>query len=598
MVKFRMVDRRHPEVISNNDDWLKWRLTYEGGRPFIDAYLKKFSKRENTTDFDLRKQVTYNPAFSKAAVNDFKNAIYQRMSEIKRLDGPKTYQDAVNGKEGGVDKYGMSMNTFIGQKILPELLSMGRVGIMVDKEPPRGPLLSNTKNNRPYLYYYCAEDIWNWNFNVGMNGEFYCYNLLLRIDEYTYDDKTGLPIGEAQIFRHFWINKDGRVQVDDYTFNKEKEEDVIETTRYMNLTRIPFVMPALTSSLMRDIADIQIALLNIASSDVNYILKGNTPFYTEQYDQASANIYGKFGGNSSPILRADGSTKTATNVSTPNAGTIEAALTSLQEEIAVGGTSGRRYAKGTERPGFIAPPAEPLLASMEKQKQLKEEIRQLVNLGIANVKSQHASAESKGMDDRSMEAGLSSIGQELQWAENEIAKIWVLYEKSEPAVVNYPEKYDLKSDSDREDSAKSLKELKNAVPSKTFAKEIGKQMAHTLLSGKISNKVMEKIDQEVDAANYITSDAKEIQIDLEGGIVGPTTASTARGYDGESEVKAAEDYQQKRLEKIAISQAKGGGAARGLPDKTKGGGKLEKKNSQDPALNPTGGGSLTRGAGG
>ena len=52
----------------------------------------------------------------------------------------------------------------------------------------------------------------------------------------------------------------------------------------LELTRIPFVMMDIRDSLLKDICNHQIALLNLLSSDVNFALKANFPFYIEQRD--------------------------------------------------------------------------------------------------------------------------------------------------------------------------------------------------------------------------------------------------------------------------------------------------------------------------
>src|SRR6185436_2473179 len=114
MSVFKISASKNLDFINSIDEWRKWRITYEGGRVFIDAFLKKFSKRESEDDFKERMSLAYNPAFAEAGINDFKNAIYQRMSDIKRIDGSEAYQKAIKGFEGGVDGYGSGMNTFMG----------------------------------------------------------------------------------------------------------------------------------------------------------------------------------------------------------------------------------------------------------------------------------------------------------------------------------------------------------------------------------------------------------------------------------------------------------------------------------------------------
>lgn len=573
MSVFKIGSSKSLDFVNSLDEWRKWRIAYEGGRVFTDTFLVPFSKRESPDDFDVRRRMSYNPAFAEAGINDFKNSIYQRMTDIKRLGGSDAYQSAMKGKAGGVDGYGCSMNTFMGQKILPELLPIGKVGIMVDKRPSLSPYKS--KANNPYLYYYCAEDIWNYDYIMGDDGEQIFYNLLLRITLQEIDNDTGLPKGTSQIIRHFWLREEGKVMVTDYaergrdSKGNELSDEVVKR-QLLDIPRIPFVLLSLNSALMKNVAQYQIGLLNLASSDLNYVFRGNYPFYTEQYDAVTDQIYNK------------GPTK--------DAATGTESKTSGGKEVAAGSVTGRRYPKGVERPGFIAPPAEPLKASMEKQEQMKREIRELLNLGMMNTKSTHASAESKGMDDRSVESGLSAIGQELEWGEKEIAKIWAMYENTpnSPADVKYPQKYQLKTQKDKEESATSLKGLKGAAPSVTFNKEVGKKIAEVLFDGELDDDVLDKIKDEVDKATFVTSDAVEIASDVELGLVSAETASTARGYDGKKEVPLAQKEKADRLAIMAISQSKAGGAgaARGVPD-AGGNAKDEKVLAGNTDTNPT-----------
>ena len=84
------------------------------------------------------------------------------------------------------------------------------------------------------------------------------------------------------------------------------------------------------------------ALLNLGSSDVSYALNSNFPFYTEQTD-------GRAGGASLKPIESENGTASAGGK--PSAG---------NRDIKVGVTKGRLYPLKAERPGYIAPPSEPL----------------------------------------------------------------------------------------------------------------------------------------------------------------------------------------------------------------------------------------------
>ena len=199
--KTKIADLRHPKYQASVAAWAKWRLVYEAGDEFIETYLKKFSKRESDAEFEERKDVSYNAAFAKDAVNEVKDSIFQRISDVTREGGTQSFLDAVKGLNFGVDRKGSTMNSFIGRNVLPELLSMGQVGIFVDMPLLEGPTLSQKGNSRPYIYHYKTEDILNWVVeNDSDTVEF--RSLLLRDYVMGLDSVTGLPSETEEHFRY------------------------------------------------------------------------------------------------------------------------------------------------------------------------------------------------------------------------------------------------------------------------------------------------------------------------------------------------------------------------------------------------------------
>lgn len=539
---------KHPQYTERVDLWDKWRRTYEGGELFREAYLRKYSTRESDEDFEDRKAMSPIPRFAGAAVDEVKNSIFQRMADIGRKGGGKTYEAAIKGQNGGIDAEGCNMNMFIGQYVLPELLVMGKVGVYVDMPPVEGDTLAAAQGKKPYAYIYAVEDIYSWSLYTEGDQTYY-KTLLLRETALAYDDDTGLTVGYVEKYRRMWLNDDGFVCVQWYTYVKNNEigpnnwqerKLVGSEPLVLKIRKIPFVCFELNKSLIADIADYQIALLNMESSDINYSLNANFVFYSEEYDVRESGSHLKPDGD-----KTDGSSTSGT------------------KEIKIGTTQGRRRPKGLAAPAFIHPSSEPLLASMKKQEQIKADIRQLLGLSLSTVQPIHASAESKAEDKGGLESGLSYIGLELEHGERRFAEIWSEYTGESIATVNYPRKYSLKTETERRQEAKEQKELQGAVPSRTFQKEVAKQIAETMLNGKISDDTLTTIFKETDASKYITSDPEAIAIDIEAGLVTMETASTARGYDGPKEVPKALEEQAKKLEIIATSQSKGIGQARG-----------------------------------
>lgn len=519
----KVIDYRHPTYETRVLDWEKWRLTAEGGDPFIDEYVEKFSEREGDTEFTNRKELTPCPAFAKAAMNDVKNSIFQRTTDITRTGGPQTYQDAILGLNGGVDLSGSSMNSYIGNAVLPELLTLAKVGVYVDMPIVKpGLTKAETFGIKPYLYTYKAEDILNWAYDARHELK----AVLLR-DTYNATDETGLITGEETRFRLLFIDESGVVNCRFY----DSEGAILEEYT-LEITRIPLVILEISNSILADIANHQIALVNLASSDIAYALKCNFPFYVEQYDPRAI----------SPYLKqpSDSDIDTGAKVSDSNITTK------------VGTTTGRRYPIGTDQPAFIHPSAEPLNASMSKQQQLKLEIRELLNLAISNLQPKMASAESKSIDMQGLEAGLSYIGLELENGERRIATLWAEYENTEAATVNYPEKYSLRSDADRRKEAEELESRIDNCVSLTMRKALMKQIADILIGSKVSIQQLKSIYAEIDAATVIVS-AKQVLSDLEAGIVDYETASRSRLYPDGIITQAKKD-QAERLALIAEAQ--------------------------------------------
>lgn len=547
---------RHPLFLAHQSDWTLWRDTYNGGEEYRRRYLKQFTKRETEPEFVERMDLTPIPSFAKAAINDIRNSIFQRLSDIVRLNGSSFYQRAVSGQDSGVDLRGSTMNSFIGQKVLTDLLVMGRVGIFVDMPVVQGGSLADAQGKRPYLYSYAVEDILSW--SCGKPEALSEFQSVLLRDRYMkYDSRTLLPLGEEGRYRLMWV-EGGQVKLQFYSLEgQEIDRDGEPSTGpiELELTRIPFVMLDIGDSLIKDVAHHQIALLNLGSSDINYAIKANYPFYTEQRDQRDV------GSHLKRVANEDG---------TATSGGQGAA----DGEMKVGVTQGRYYDMQAERPGFIHPSSEPLKASMDLQAKLEADIRKLVNLAVVSLASR-ASAESKTMDNQGLEAGLSFIGLVLQAAEQRIADYWASYEekkvnKRSIATIKYPDRYSLKTDMDRIEEADKLSDLMFKIPGRTIKKEIGKIVATTLLSGKIVVDKMETIHKEIEEAEYTTSDPETIIAAKEAGLVGEKTASIALGFKDDEYLTARDDHVA-RIERIAESQGDnltGGGdpAARGIDD--------------------------------
>ena len=573
----------HPEYLALADQWSKWRYIMEGGDDFIERYVEKFSDAESDADFEKRKRITPVAGFAKSAIIDIQNAIFQRMSSIRRQGGTQTWQDAIRGQLGGVDLGGSNMNHFIGTEVLPELLSMGKVGIYVDNfEVNQRRTLAQRKKQHPYLYTFVAEDIRNWEFFTKGN-EVKLKQVLLRVRTETPDPDVSLVNELADGYRHYWIVEEDEesdfipgVWCVEYDIEGHfvTGKTLVEAAFLLGTDEIPFHILELRSSLLTDIANHQITLTNMESADAGYVLRSNLPVYTEQFDQKFEHSFNQ--GFSDEDNNADGEGGNP-------------------KQRKIGDSDGIRYPIGAERPGFVHPSSEPVNASMAKQKALKDDIRQLVNLALSNTKSRFASAESKELDERGLEAGLSAVGLVLEHAEKRVAEIWAVYEESTVEItIHYPERYSLRTDAERRADAEQLSKSASAVGSTTFRQQLQIEIAVILLGGKVADSDLDKIINEIETTDFPTGDPDQIRSDVEAGLVSKATASLARGWpEGEAE-KAKEERAEMEAER-AKTQGINNLSARGLDDDALAA-KEEKTNSQNPESNLDGK-KLVRGKG-
>jgi len=519
----------NPEYEANKALWKKWRLVYKGGKDFIEEYLKQFTTREDRTEFKERREITYCPAHAKSIVNEVKNSIFQRMVDVSRIGGPESYQTKVHGTAGGVDQEYRNMNTFIGTMVLPDLLSISKVGVYVDMPKDVGTTLKDSIGKEPYLYKYKAEDILSWTYE-SINNKRILTKLLLRDTVDIIDEETGLTDDTEFNYRFYSLEEEGVVV---RIFDADSEQIELIT---LTIPAIPFVIFSLTQSLLVDVDNYQIALLNMESADVNYAVKSNFPFYTEQFD----------GRATSSHLKPHQGTNTETSTNT----TAGAAKTN---EIKVGASKGRRYPKDTERPGYIHPSPEPLRVSMEKEDKIKLDIRTLINLNISNLSNSRASADSKEIDEHSLEAGLSYIGLELEQGERLIAQYWANYSDSETAIVSYPNNYSLRSDEERIEEGKKLADLIKTVPSLLFKKEILKQIVYVVVGTKLPQSTLKEIYAQIDAAKVVVQDTDTLKEHIEMGLVTAKTVSEAVGYES-GEVEEAKEEHAERAARIVTAQ--------------------------------------------
>jgi hypothetical protein len=549
MTQFNKISSiRHPRYWQSTPDWDLWRSIQDGGEQFIETYVKRFSKRESMTDFKKRKEVSPVQGFAKTAVTDIKNAVFQRMGDIVRKGGSSFYMSAVAGFKGGVDRHGSSMNNFIGTQVLPEMLFMGQVGVFIDTLTTGGPTLADAQAT-PYLYTYPVEDILSVTCSPpGAESDFQAILVRDWCTSFTQPVNIPgmeLPSGRFQRLRACWIDPDdGFVRCQ--FFNAEDRpitQDGIELNAVdpivTDLRRIPFVVFDIGTSLLQGIARHQIALTNLASSDISWCLKANVAMYVEQQDRRAT---GSHLGNA---VMDDGTATTGGQASN-------------DQVIEVGGVDGRIYAQGMDQPDFIHPSAEPLLGSLKLQANHEDAIRKLVNLAVVSLGSSRASGEARAFDNQGLESGLAFIGMVLENNERKIANHWASYEgddNQDSVVVKYPERYSLKTAEQRLDEADKLTSLMFSIPGQKVKKELAKDAVIALFGGRTTPEVMETLLRDVDSQSYSTSDLDVIALAAEHGFASDVTLSDALGFDGDDEITQARLDHAARIARIQAAQS-------------------------------------------
>lgn len=543
-----IVDARHPVYLQEAPLWRKWRLCYEGSDAFKEAYLYKYSKREDIEDFSNRKKITYVPGHSRAIINIIRNAMAVRLPDVVR----KGSEDYLKAMSSDVDGFNSSMTTFVALDILPLLLVQGKRFVVVDAPPTKEGATKAEDLGTPYLYTMDAEDVLSWSYRDDEDGGFKA--LLMRLSRDVEDEKTGLVIATEVIYRYMRYLEQGEEYVGDCgaTFTGpgvliatldadgkillRKDE---ETCQWLEIDHIPVVEFSLVASIMSEIADHQISLLNLASTDMDFVWRGNFPLYTEQ----QAKKVGTIRPRGTKRRSSDDIVDSEDPISSADPGT---GASKQQRRIGVG--KGIGYPEGADRPDFISPATANLTVSMEKQEMIAKEIRILIDLALVSLSVQalEQSGKSKEADRIGEEAGLAYIGQALETGERELAKLWHMMsgEQGTDIEVNYPETYTISTPSERREAASQLRALHSSVRSDLYQKIIDKRIAQILLKGITDAEELKKVLAEIDDNSFLDDDknrAEVIQKDVVTKILSRESAAELRGYDQDESAKVRAD---------------------------------------------------------
>ncbi len=521
----------HPSFRIDLSRWFEYRLTFEGGDDYVDEYLIQQSDESNA-EFRERKKFTPIPAVAKEAIQDLQRAITQRLDDVTRVGGTPQYQAAVTGEGGGIDRDGQSMNIFIGHDVLIELLVMGRVGIYVDNFSDPGATMADG-GSAPYAYVYRVEDILNWDtMRPEKDGRFKM--VLLRDHEVFHNQAFGVsfPNKITERLRLVWIGDDGFVR---YRFmdnnlkilalDRISEQFAIEDdgTVLTPLREIPFIMPELSGgSLLRDVASYQRALLNVASNEAMMAMNVNSHFLSIQTDVRTDNLHWKKpgGDNAEP-------------------GSQRGRLAQEKFGARVNWVRARYRDTESSAPEWVSPPVEGLKASHDYRARMADEVRRMINVAVQNqtgVRSE--SREQRELSAEGLEAGLHFIAMKLQHADQQVAKYYSMYQRTENvAVVTYPKRFRLKKQQERIKDAQELKKLIDGIPGQINKKEGYKRIVAELFTGSVDSVTMTRMLRAIDQHEYIGDPERILEL-IENAII--TRARAAQAFDlPEEEIEEA-----------------------------------------------------------
>jgi hypothetical protein len=506
------------------------------------------------------------------------------MDAIRRSGGPANYNNATQGQLGGVDLQMSTMNYFMGEVVLTELLFLGKVGIFVDSpgnDILRDLSLAETKNLHPYLYIYQAEDIVNWQWFLKDNElELKFLRLRLRRDDEFYVE--GSLADRISEYRDFFVDDQGLV----FTRQLDPELNPITEPVQLDVKRIPFVLLEMKSPLLKDVARYQVALLNLESSDLSFLHNVNFNTFIKFYDP-----YSEFANQ----LQANNITEPlpplpADNV-TPSTETDETRSGRNPAKVHIGQRDGLRIPNDTNPPMFLGPSDIQIKVSMEKQDRMKDDIKRLINLAAAAAHARYtkrggATAGGTETDEAGLNSGLSAVGAMLETAERRVGRLWREYEAGPPITVHYPQRYSLRTDDERRKDAESLIAASNLVPSALFRQEMQSEAALIWLGGKLGDEKLDTMLAEIRKSPFPTADPKQIRDDAELGLVSRAGASKARGYpENEAEEAEAERVVRDKSKLMAQGASPESNLSARGGDEDREGAIQEKKESQAPENN-------------
>lgn len=542
-IKGKYAGATHPEFKKLNGDWAMWRLAYEGGPEFIAACLKRYSRRENFLDYRDRLELAFNSAHVTKALNRYRNAILSAMHEVKR-EGDKRYLDMCNTN---VDLKNNSMTAFMGLQFLPLLMAQGKRFICVDAPPKDDAETKDEEPGNPWVWAVNCENVRSWSYDA--KGQLKAIAILESID--SVDEETQLVNGSSQRTRYYrMVDANFKLTPDKGStfksvqgpgvllrFLDNEDKDILQPI-VLDLSRIPVIESRMVQALCKDIAGHAKALVNLNSTDMNFLFRGNFPIFTKQRGN---------GGNGIKPVNKHNAIQPGRETETMDR-TVDGEDNRPSTES--GTNKGQYYEMKAERPGFISPGTENVKVSMDKQAKITDDIDELLDLSLASQAKGKLmqSGSSKKADRVDLDAGLGYVGQLMETAEREVAE--VVHEfmgSTAKPLVKYPTTYSIKTEEERVSDAKDLFAVASEPNEPTAQAELHKRgielMLGTVVDSDTMDTILSAVDKKVADGEWFDLNAARalaVQADIAAGI-GSKEGSCARRWLPEGEAAEAQD---------------------------------------------------------
>ncbi len=550
--KQHLTELQHPEWLDMHHLWFKWRMVYEGGDEFINEFLQRYSKREEDDDFRDRKAITYNPNHAASLINMVRNALASKLPEVQRT-GDDIY---VAATANNIDTFNSSMAAFMATEIIPLLLAQGKRFIVVD-----APILLDGEQrtladdadpgDSPYIYAVNAEDVVNWTYSDTRTFD----AILIKEIVDTIDDESGLVSGTRKQFRYMKMLEEGET----FSFNgaegevvltgkgvlvrvfgendNHQMEDVLDPV-LLPLEQIPVVEFRLVDSLLKDIGGMQCTILNLTSSDVTFLHKGNFPIYVEQYLTSEAGL----------VPHGTKRQQDDFDTEIDDEDSIDQDI--IDDPIEAGVNQGVAFPEGTSMPAFIAPAVANTKLSMEKQNEIARTMRQMLDLSLVSLSTSavEQSGKSKEADKVGEEEGLAYVASVLETGERQTAVVFHDYIKSNKAQnISYPKGFSLKTPEERQTEIDALRKKRTAIRSPAAAKLVDRRIAQLQLEELSTPEELATVMAEINAQPFIDDDeqrAEAIRADVSENLLSHNRGSELRGHEPGEFTKRVEEEKQ------------------------------------------------------